>query len=402
MKILKLSFEPNYIFAEVQGVTNKYCCCIDNDGFSCSCQDNALKHYWDDHYICKHLDLVLKEILIRNESYIFNEDKNNMTFLRTGLKCIDELFGGIPKKILFSLVGMPESGKTTLLVQLLYHILFMEQIKLKEDDEAGIAFIDGEGGIYEYMANHWINIFNQKYEADVGVDLWHINYENWEKQKKGSTSIKDVLIHVVDSEKKLKFHVIDLVDGEDGILPIFKLNLIVGIPSDIKTSDGGQKLGKSHPRQDEFKKIRNAVLGRFIEKNNIIAFGLDSLTMLMETAYSSGTESLPARASNNMRVCNQLLRIASTYNLYGIVNHHVSVNPQKGNYAIPTMTGGKGTRHPSKEQALLTYYGGLANPHASKRWMSILRSQIKPRGKVKLAFEITSNGIIDIEGRKEK
>lgn len=407
MKIIELSFESDYIFASVQGVTNDYCCRIDDEGFSCSCQDNALKHSRDNFYTCKHLDLVLNKIyksenLINLETYNNNRGKNSMTFLKTDLRCLNELFGGIPKKILFSLVGMPESGKTTMLVQLLYHILYMSQMKIKNGDELGIVFIDGEGGIYEYMANHWINIFNKKYDADFGVDLWHINYENWEKQKEKSTSIRDIIIHKVDSKKKLKFHVIDLVDGEDGILPVFKLNLLTGIPSRIATSDGGQELLKAHPRQDQFRNIKKTYLGRFIADNHIVAFGLDSLTMIMETAFSSGTESFPARAKNNMKVCNQLLRIAMNFDLYGIVNHHVSQNPQQGNWAVPAMTGGKGTRHPSKEQALLTFYGGMVKPHASKRWMSILRSQIKPRGLVKLPFEITSNGIIDIIIKKKE
>ena len=412
MEILLLDFGLDYIYAEVQGINDVYIIRIDSDGYSCSCQDNSLKYMRNFQYKCKHIDLIFLKIR-SNEEYTtaflaMINGVEHLTFLLTGLKCVDSLFGGIPRKILFGLVGMPESGKTTLLTQLLFHILFMEKsIANEKEDGISIAFIDGEGGIFDFVATHWIKIFNDKYNTDFGVDHWHVNYTNWENQKKKGTKANPVrkgpvMEHIVDSGKRHRFHVIDLVEG-DGILPVFKLNLLVGKPSEITTSSKGKETLKSHERQTEFQNIKNTLLAKFIEDHNTKAIGLDSLTMVVESTFGAGTESFPARAKNNMQVCHQLQRLTSVYNLYTIVNHHLTKNPQQGQWATPMMTGGKGTRHNFKYQLYMDYWGRSLKPHPSKRWIGILRSQTKARGSIELAAEITANGVVDVQvEQKEK
>jgi len=398
MKIYKLDISTTEIYAEVQGSTDRYIILIDRDGFSCTCFDNSLRHMRNYQYQCKHIKELLKHIisdeyLLKDLKHVLNVDVR-MTFLKTGLKCIDELFGGIPHKILFGLVGVPESGKSTLLMQLLFHVLFISSKAKNGGKQKGVVIIDGEGGMYDFVVNYWLEVFNQKYGTDFGVDLWQMNYGNWERGSK-----KPVMKNIVKSDKQFKFHVIDLVESEDGIDPLFKLCLLVGKPKMIETSSKGKEDLKSHPKQDNFRNIRDTFLGKFLEEHNIQALGLDSLTMVIESQLGSGTESFPSRAKVNMQICHNLQRLVSVFGIYGIVNHHLTRNPQQGIWAVPVMTGGKGTRHNFKFQAGLDMYGGQ-KPHPSKRWMIVLRSQHAPRGAKKMLFEITSNGIVDLINEK--
>jgi len=396
---LHLNELTGQLYAEIKSKNNTYCILLDNIGYSCTCLDNSMKHMNDYQYRCKHLNFLFLELLDEKnltiiEKYMNSIGANNMAFLRTGLKFLDEQFGGIPQGILFGMVGEPESGKTTLLMQLAYHISFVE--------DGDFAIIDGEGGFYDFVVKHWVNVYNEKYQYDIGIDLWEIDYLTWEKAKDKS-NVK--MIHKIDSGKNRRIHIINLL-SEDGVEPVFKLNLLVGKPSIINLSSKGKHSLKSHPAQEHFRNIKNTLFGKFIEgkffekgdeKRKIIGIGLDSLTMVIETKYSSENESFPARAKNNMQVCHQLQRLLSAYNLYGIVNHHMTSNPAQGSYAPRLMTGGKGTRHNYKYQLLITIWG--SSP--STRWAHVLRSQTKARGS-KMTFDITADGIVDIVKRKAK
>jgi hypothetical protein len=340
------------------------------------------------------LELLDEKILNLDKLDCLSEEKN-MTFLKTGLKFIDEQFGGVPQSVLFSLVGEPESGKTTLLMQLAFHICFTE--------DGDFLIIDGEGGFFDIVVKHWVKVYNEKYGYDMGVDLWEMDYEQWETKQGSKENV--ILKHKVDSGKDRRIHILSLL-SEDGIEPVFKLNLLVGKPSIINISEKGKQSLKPHPDRVHFRNIHKTPLGKFMrgeyfkkddKDRKVIGFGLDSLTMIIEAEYSSENESFPARAKNNMQVCHQFQRVCSAYNCFGIINHHMTSNPAAGNYAERLMTGGKGTRHNFKYQLLIYRYG----KSPSVRWAGILRSQTRAKGS-KMTMEITGSGIIDVVKAKKK
>ncbi len=404
MNLTELDFQlkSGNIYAEVESGENIYPVIINSLGSACSCKGYNLRELLS--FKCKHIKLVHLKILEEGLSLKFMEEVyKKMSFLKTGLKFFDDLFDGIPKGNIMAFAGCPESGKSSLLAQLLSYINKIEDHE--EDKSYGVAYIDTEGGIFDVYENTWLERFNAKYGTDFGLDLWVVNYDLWELGKKKTPDSKKFitapfttaeLIHVVDSGKQGRIHIINLI-GTDGYEVIGKLNLLLGKPALIKISEKGHMTFKKHQAQDTlFSNVKKTILGKFIADHNIKAFGLDSLTMPIEDMYAGGVEAFPARTKNNMQLCNQMQKLVATYQIYGIVNHHITVNPtQPKQYQVPKLTGSKGTRHPFKYQAFFDIFGESLN----KRWFGILRHPTKGRSnsQTKRKFIITGEGIKDLE-----
>lgn len=415
--ISAIYYEPiNSILFTVNSGNNEYLILINNDHDMCTCL--GYEFHKDEHYKCKHIKFLFDNYFSCSYHQDVNDlRKNNnvngynkMKFLRTGLSSIDNLLSGIPKSIPLGLVGAPESGKTTLAIQLGFDVLFksiIEDKKLAEqlnsdspDEITSIIFIDGEGGLYNYFATHWVEVFNRKYNSNIGVDHWEFDYESWKLGKsiktgknKGKRKEPHKTLnwkHVANSKKAFRVHVIDLI-GSDGFYALDKLNLIVGKPQIKVISEKGKYTIKDHPTVANFENIKYTPIGKFIDEHNSKFLLLDSLTMPIEACYSTDRESFPARSKNNMKLCVQLQQLSAVYELYCIVTHHLTKDPANA-WDRGKMTGSKGTRHSFKFQLLIEQYGS----NTAKRWVSILRSPNKGIKGLKTKFEITGNGIQDI------
>jgi len=248
----------------------EYCTSVDSELFRswCSCP-----YYVFNNSNCKHIIH-----LMNNLEYDKMAKKDNLKFVATGSKTIDELLGGgIPYGIVTAIFGEPTSGKT----------MFGKQMGLVNIAETGkkTILIETEG-LRDY---------------DTKLLLYRF-MNRWNLDKK-----------TVDDNFIIK-HTL----GDVQLQSIQKLLQMFGYMATFDISKNGKYSVK-------FQNCTPSIKDKELEDTGMIV--LDSLTKPIKDSVGSETQNLPARAQLTERLFGKLYHTAMIHNIAILVIHHASINP---------------------------------------------------------------------------
>jgi len=209
----------------------------------------------------------------------------NISYAQTGLKFIDEMWGGIPWRTPVALVGPTRAGKTLLSLQV--------SVKLASAVDGNILAIRSETS-FDTIAKSWMPKFIKRY---VG-----------EKSSKPHLYI----LSAIDMRQLLALH------GDK-------------VRIRFKSAGGSGKM-----EFDILETSENSKIKQMIANNNISVVIYDSLTAPIHRSFPAKRENFPARADAIKRLCYHMLYLCDEFPIFLIATHHESRDPANP-FAKPSM-----------------------------------------------------------------
>ncbi len=243
--------------------------------------------------------------------------------------------GGIPKESMVHLYGPFQSGKTLLVYQLLYELVYQGLGNaLYIDTEASFRsnFSDTVGRRFEERFGKGVRLCDVKLSRSVlmrgGKKLGVSEF------KRELAAILDDLGILYDIEDlsdavRLFTRKVDLVSDERGKKIIYLLDG-VDLALALKILDIEAEVGRKGEKTEvKIKGLSDPVtspLAKFIRKYRVSFLVIDSMGMLVKGLAVSLSD-LPARAVVTNLIIGSLIRLASIYGLVVIATNHESRNP---------------------------------------------------------------------------
>ncbi|KKM81051.1 hypothetical protein LCGC14_1333710 [marine sediment metagenome] len=300
------SNKGNHVYSSQLTLETEWCACV---GY------RVHKH-------CNHMDLLLQYIKQYGEPVIMNEG-----LVKTSLKGLNNITGGLPYGLPIGFYGEPRSGKSTIASWALMDVM-------KSSGKNGLV-LDSEKGLAVHALPDLISRFNAYNKTDYGLVHKKIDYKTW--VKKPSSIIP--YITITDTDKEQFVLVVDIGN-------IKEILLMVGKPHKVQLDGAKPKLTGEH--FDLFPNDWDTPIAQILDNSNsedeYCGFILDSLTQLMKEFGVSG-QSFPVRDTAQSIVINQLTQILNTLDeTVGMVILHAS-RPPMDSTAEVIPVGGKAIGH---------------------------------------------------------
>jgi len=277
---------------------------------------------------------------IRIEDII--QSASSITYAQTGLRFIDEMWGGIPWRTPIAVVGPTRAGKTLLCLQL--------AIKLASGLQGNILAIRSETS-FDTIAKTWVPRFLERYRPDHIPRLYILN--------------------AVDMRQLLALH------GDRCRIR-------------FRTADGGSgKMEFDILESNE----ENSQVEKMVSQNNITVVIYDSLTAPIHRSFPAKRENFPARADAIKRLCYHMLRLCDNYPIFLLATHHESRDPANP-FAKPTMASESTLGY---EFGFIMYIEKLRDGTPSTRRMWNIRSPSIPEWGMCKYAAIDNMGFWDLE-----
>jgi len=255
---------------------------------------------------------------------------------------LNEVFiGGITEGSMIHLYGPFQSGKSLLLIQILYEFVGKKF--------GNALYIDTEASIRNNFESIWLDRFRDRFKYEVSMEK--VNIEKYTKAKGGkkkflkeikaifedvftelNIDVDDILLDralriltpniVLSSEKSRfpnKIYILESVD-----LPT--ILTLLNIKADIKRV--GDKI---EVKIKGYEDVLSSPISIFIDKYKIKFLVIDSLGTLIKPLMSS-LQDLPARANVTNMILTGLMRLVSDHKLIVFVSNHESKSPIKSSY----------------------------------------------------------------------
>lgn len=209
---------------------------------------------------------------------------SQVNLARTGLRFIDELWGGIPFRTPVAIFGPTRAGKTLLVLQLGFY--------LASRTGTNILAIRSEAS-FDTIAREWYPRLIERYSPDYIPDLF--------------------IESAVDMVQLLRLH------GEEVAITLRKAS------------------GKS-PGRLEFEIIGTTEdkVAKYVREQNVGVIIYDSLTAPIHRSFPARRENFPARADAIKRLAYHMLRVCDMAPVFILTTHHQSMDPANP-YAKPSM-----------------------------------------------------------------
>jgi len=248
----------------------EYCTNLDSEiGRSwCSCP-----RYVYEGEMCKHITYLLGKV-----EYNKMVKKDDLNFLETGSKIIDDMLGGgIPYGIVTAIFAEPTTGKT----------MFAQQIgfaNIKHTNKKTLL-IETEG-----LRTYDVRLIQYKF-----MNRWNL-----------------------DADKVNSMFEVEHTIGDTQLQSIQKLLKMFGYMVTFDISKNGKY-------STTFQKCNPSIKDEQLKDISMII--IDSLTKPIKDSVGSETMNLPARAQLTERLFGQLYHIAMIHNIAIMVTHHSTYNP---------------------------------------------------------------------------
>lgn len=271
---------------------------------------------------CSHFRKFLRYLKTHGEYTPMNNG-----LVRTSLKGLNDITGGLPYGLPISFYGEPKAGKSTIAVWALMDVM-------KSSGQNGLV-LDVEKGLAVHALPDLISRFNKVNKTSYGLVHKKIDFKAW--VKKPSSIIP--YITITDSEEDLNVVVIDIGN-------IKEMLLMVGKPHKVQLDGAKPKLTGEH--FDLFPNDWDTPIAMLLDdpdgEDEFCGFVLDSLTHLMKEFGVSG-QAFPVRDTAQSIVINQLTQILNTLDkTVGIIILHASRPPMDSSAEVIPV-GGKAIGH---------------------------------------------------------
>jgi hypothetical protein len=279
----------------------------------------------------------------------------------TSLVGYNEVFGGLPVRLMVGYYGAQETGKTWVMHQfgcdtIKYYLKQVQMGLIKYP--RNVMVLDLEGGIAEHFLTKMVPVWNARFDLDIGIENHRIDMRKWEEDPGPHIPLKTIF----ESDNKTKFVVIDTDDLE-------RLLLIIGRPMELKYTSASEAKKKNifkqkgsgkivavpKPAWAEYKRIWHTPIAGWIERFNIGTLIMDSLSQPVTVEFpSSAGQTRPGRSDTNFIILGQIQKLTKEFDLATMVSHHrtfdeAAVIKKKGK-----ATGGKPVGHNFKEWGYFT------------------------------------------------
>jgi|GEM_PF-5549794 len=200
----------------------------------------------------------------------------NISYAKTGLKFIDDMWGGMPLRTPVAFVGATRAGKTLLSLQL--------AVKLATGVEGNILAIRSETS-FDTIAKSWFPKFIERYC----------------KNERHRPHL--YILSAIDMRQLLALH------GDK-------------VRIRFRSSGGSGKMEFDILETSETSKVRE-----MIRNNSISVVIYDSLTAPIHRSFPAKRENFPARADAIKRLCYHMLYLCDEFPIFLIATHHESRDP---------------------------------------------------------------------------
>ncbi len=324
-------------------------------------------------------------------------------FIIRSIPKVNVLFGGgLPRESMVHIYGPFQSGKTFLIYQLLYELVYQGL--------GNALYIDTEASFRSNFSDELTMRFAKRFGSGVKISDVLITRGVLKRGgkkvrlsdfKKELAAVLDDLEYVYDLEDlsdAVKFFVrsIDLYSEERGKRLIYLLdNVDIGSMLRLLDIDAEveRKGGKTEVKIKGLSDPITSPLSKFIRKYKISFLVVDSLGMLVKGLAISLSD-LPARAVVTNLIVGGLIRLASSYKLVVIATNHESKNPTgKGFHSF---YGGNAIGYGFKFSLYLSKIG------RGKRRLVAERSPLLPEYTHYVDLEIKEDGFYEIRESAEE
>jgi len=275
----------------------------------------------------------------------------------------DLLEGGYEEGLPIAFFGLPESGKSVLLMQ--------EAVYNAAMRESGTIIVDTEGGDLQ-MLRKWCPVFEKRFNAKVNIV---------------KTTLK-----TLEPGKSFKL----LFDQQNwNSIPIFVVNLrkmqkfmaFFGYGVELKLSDKGKFGLRSLGATRNF-------CADLLDEYNVASLLIDSLSEPL-SIFSGGLVNYPARADALKMFFVAIQDIGDEYEPVILMSHHATFDPQNP-YSEPTMYGGKWVKHNTKISLYLQESRSKKRDQLGIRRVYLTRYFDKRRFAEMRKIKLLNEGFVDV------
>jgi len=267
-----------------------------------------------------------------------------ITFAKTGLRFIDEMWGGLPWRTPIAVVGPTRAGKTLLCLQL--------AVKLASGTGGNILAVRSETS-FDTIARSSVPKFVKRYGLQQPPKVY--------------------ILSAIDMRQLLTLH------GDKVRIRFRSAGGSGKMEFDILDSSEGQS------KIDE------------MMKNDISVVIYDSLTAPIHRSFPAKRENFPARADAIKRLCYHMLRLCDEHPIFLLATHHESRDPANP-FAKPTMASESTLGY---EFGFILYLDRLRDGRPSTRRVWNIRSPDIPEWAVCKYAVIDDMGFWDLENEDQ-